>query len=610
MRYNLFNAIKLIHSAAFAWALGSLALAPLEGHAVAAYPYPLEKVQPDGSILTVKIMGDEHCHYLLTDDGKMIAERDGAYYYALPGGNISPMLARNAALRSPEESRLLLGISQPELLEDVRRAAAASPRRQAARRITPQMPSNPIPGLFNHQFPSKGKQRSLVILVEYQDVKFSTNDAARYFHDMLNKEGFSENGCNGSARDFYIEASTGQFQPDFDVYGPVLLKNTRRYYGGNTANGDDEHADEMAIEACRALDDEVDFSVYDSNGDGVIDNVFIFYAGQGEATGGPAESVWPHSYSVFENHDVRLDGVRLATYGCSNELVPRRDAPRDQLFLDVIGTFCHEFGHVMGLPDLYATSYTTAHDPAEWSIMASGSYNNNSCTPPTFSSFERAALGWLEPERMPNGDITMAPLTRENKAYIVPTEDPDEFFLFEMRAAEGWDEYLPGVGLLVWHIDYDKKIWDRNSCNNDKNHQYIDIVESHGSEYSAYRPFDAFPGLDDTMDFSATTKPALVSWSGADLGVSLSNIRLNNDCDEVMFTAVNKHFDGSGIESPVAGKGFSARGRMITAFQAIEIYDPAGMHIASLSAGSSAELPAAGIYIVRSTEGARKIAVF
>jgi len=603
--------------------VAAMLLAPAQADAVKAYPHPIVKVQPDGSEITIRMMGDEYSHYIIADDGAMLTEENGAYYYALPDGSRSTMLAQDALLRSPEAVKLLDGVDREVMISDVKKRSANSRRSRKSdlRRITPQRPGNPIPGLFDHAFPTTGKQHSLVILVEYADVYFRDTKAGEYFTNMLNQPGFSENGCSKSARDFYLEASTGQFDVTFDVYGPIRLSHNRSYYGGNNRWGDDERPEEMVIEACRAIDGQVDFTIYDHNDDGKIDNVFVFYAGEGEATGGPSSSVWPHSWDVSAVQTVRLDNKLLATYGCSNELVPHENS-RNQLYLDAIGTFCHEFGHVMGLPDLYSTDYSSAHDPDAWSIMASGSYNNDGCTPPTFSSFERAALGWLTPEEFPkSGEIKLNPLTRENKAYIVPTESKNEFFLMEMRALDGWDEYLPGNGLLVWHIDYDKKIWDENTCNNDPDHMRVDIVEAHDSELSAFRPFDAFPGLTETMDFGPDTAPALRSWGNADLGVRLAGIEL--DPEEgmyVTFSVTNEHGEdnqgqdpnnpSSSINSAEANVNYVISGRVITAFVPTVVADVQGRVVSRLDAGESADIAEAGVYIIKSSNRAEKKIIF
>ena len=237
-------------------------------------------------------------------------------------------------------------------------------------------------------FPTIGRQKSLVILIQFSDVKFSSIDNPHQFYDdMLNKEGFTwSNGANGSARDFYLQSSNSLFDPDFTVVGPVTLSNKATYYGSDD-EGQDFRMGEAIKEACELVDDEVDFSEYDTNGDGYVDNIYFFYAGGGQADDpNGTELIWPHSAIVEEAWDMKLvyDDKVIGHYACSNEL--RYSAVGD-LQPSGIGTFVHEFGHVLGLVDHYDTSYGYfTFGLGAYDTMASGSYNNNMHTPPLFSA--------------------------------------------------------------------------------------------------------------------------------------------------------------------------------------------------------------------------------
>lgn len=326
-------------------------------------------------------------------------------------------------------------------------------------------------GLFpGSSFPAKGEQKALVILVEFADCEFFTPDANQYFTSLLNAEGCDLDGATGSARDYFVQNSSGIFLPDFDVYGPVTLSQPVKYYGGNDRWGNDEAPHKMIIEACQLLDSEVDFSLYDRDGDGTIDNVFVFYAGRGEATSGGANTVWPHSARITEWEPMTeylFDGVMLDSYACTNEQVGNHTCG--------IGTFCHEFSHVLGLPDLYATSYSTAFTPGDWSLLDSGSYNNGEKTPAGYSIFERYALGWIDPKVITGAEqeITLRNVA-ENDGGIIATARENEFFLLENRQQTGWDTYIPGHGMLVWHVDYRESVWVNNTVNNSQRHQYVE----------------------------------------------------------------------------------------------------------------------------------------
>jgi len=476
--------------------------------------------QPDGTCLQVRIIGDEWSHTYLTADGHpLVTDANGAYRYASidNGGNpmASPMLAANPADRTPQAQKWLDATNPAEIL----RAASAKNQATRAQRTAMRQSSNRSKWLFSEaKFPSKGKQKALVILVEYRDVKFTIADPHDYFNRMLNEPGFADYGGTGSARDYFLHCSTGQFDPEFTLLGPVTLTNDMSFYGGNKANGDDRNPHRMAIEACQQLDAVVDFSEYDRDGDGFIDNVFIFYAGRGEASGGGANTVWPHTWYVTsaEATPYVFDGVTLDRYACSNEW--ENGSP------DGVGTFCHEFSHVLGLPDLYASDYTAAFTPGNWAVMDHGSYNNDGRTPPAYSSFERYALGWIAPRQLTGAaNLTLRDIS-SNTACIIKTPDDNEFYLFENRAQTGWDTYLPGHGMLAWHIHYDSTEWLMNSANNDPNHQHIDLIEADNIQSDETRDGDAFPGTANVTSFADDTTPAMSTWCGATLNLPLTEI--------------------------------------------------------------------------------------
>lgn len=250
-----------------------------------------------------------------------------------------------------------------------------------------------------------------------------------------------------------------------------------------------------------------------------MDNIYIIYAGFGESTGNAsdADCIWPHSHDVqsgynyqkyyypdlaaSEKRDNYYDGLLLNHYACSNELIYTN-------YPDGLGTFCHEFSHVMGLPDLYYTgdSEIPINTPSTWSILDIGCYLNNSRTPPLYSSFERMSLGWMKPKVIDSpAHLTLEPLSDSNSAYLVQTEVDNEFFLFENRQNEGWDSYLAGNGMLVWHIDYDENLWFRNEVNNNRVHQNVDLVEAVSRTGINASANDPFPGGANVTEYTANS---------------------------------------------------------------------------------------------------------
>lgn len=503
------------------WAFGA--------SAVPAKPGLLTMTQADGSEIEVRLVGDEFSHYYLSEDGYLLTTAGRDFYYAdidAEGAPVSSGIrATPAALRPAAATRFLNGLNKEHMISamSLRREAAIASRipvmrSRGATGDEGSLPA-PVPGLLpGSDFPCFGEQKVLVILVNYSDVKMSTSDAHMYFSGLLNEPDFSLNGATGSARDYFEECSKGRFLPEFDVYGPVELPNPRAYYGKNDRYGNDENAWKMVTDACRMLDGEVDFSQYDRNHDGYIDNVFIFYAGKGEATGGGDDTVWPHSWEL-ENAgkgSYKFDGVLVNRYACSNELVGMK--------ADGVGTFVHEFSHVMGLPDLYATNGGFSFTPDAWSVLDYGPYNNDGHTPPLYGAFERCVLGWMTP-----GEIA-GPLTVElspistNTAGIIRTASENEYFLLENRQRTGWDAYLPGHGMLVWHIHYVPSIWDANAVNNSANHQYVDLVEADDIKTRLSRAGDSFPGTAGITEFTDDTSPSMKTWEGESLGLPVTEI--------------------------------------------------------------------------------------
>ncbi|MDE6278101.1 MAG: M6 family metalloprotease domain-containing protein [Muribaculaceae bacterium] len=478
--------------------------------------------QPDGTTVKAELVGDENFHYFLSEDGlPLVQKTDGALHYVKLGINgelvYSPMTAENAVRRSSAAKSFTSGVNREAVAEALYKertqAKAKSPRRTIAQSGM---------GLFSGNFPRKGDIPALVILVEYKDVKFTHPNPAQYFGDMINKEGFNEYGGTGCAREYFLQQSGGLFRPQFEVFGPVTLPETQAYYGGNDYWGNDMCPEDMLVHAAKILDDEIDFSKYDLDNDGRVDNVFIFYAGQGEASYGAANTVWPHSWELSSGGKAfSLDGKILDRYACTNEWEQSRP--------DGVGTFIHEFSHVMGLPDLYNTVNGAVNTPDSWSVMDYGPYNNDGCTPPNYSIYERNAMGWIEPKVLDGPDsVILNEIGESNEGCIILTEKPTEFYLLENRQQKGWDQYIPGHGMLIWHIDFVQSVFDRNVVNNSASHQYVDLVEAGGVANSTNPSTLAtysWPGTRNKTSFTSSTSPALKSWAGKAIDVPITEIK-------------------------------------------------------------------------------------
>ena len=309
-----------------------------------------------------------------------------------------------------------------------------------------------------------GNHRGLVLLVQFQDVKFVTNNPNTTFTNFFNQVGYSHAGMKGSVRDYFKEQSYDQLTIDFDVYGPYTPSKKMAYYGepekdnsGKIINNDLRPAEMVgeAIDAAEAAG--VDFSKYDWDKDGNVDQVFVIYAGYAQSQGADDNTIWPHEWYLSADNEKarRYDNVKIDQYACSSEL--RGDGIDNPGVLDGIGTACHEFSHCMGLPDMYDTSVEgDNYGTSRWDVMCSGSYNEDACVPAGYTSYERWFSRWLTPVEL-NAPVTvtnMKPLAQQGEAYVIYNDAKEkdingEYYLLENRQPVGFDQGLYGHGLLV-----------------------------------------------------------------------------------------------------------------------------------------------------------------
>ena len=472
--------------------------------AIPARPGRTVYVQPDGTRIVIQRHGDEFGHWTTDASGRLVAESPDGYYQPVAGISVE-QIRRNAATR---------------------RAAARQNR--AARRASGHI--------------AVGQKHFLVILVEFSNLEFKKDSGEPHalFDALLNEVGYSFNGGTGSARDYYYDNSHGGFEPIFDVYGPVKLDTTYAYYGKNDWSGNDSRPEDAVIDACRKLDEEIDFSRYDNDGDGEVDLVFMYYAGKGENDGGNSNTIWPHQWEISSaGKSLTLDGKAIDTYACTSEL----DGSGS---LCGIGTACHEFGHAMGLPDLYDTDYDDNGEAGglySYSLMCGGGYNNNGHTPPYVNFEERMFLGWLEEKdylEFGNTGTYTIPSIDENVAYRTFTDKDGEYFIYENRSKTGWDAYLPGEGLIVYHADKSSRqvrlsygsatahdLWynweEYNSINENGSHPcfYIVPAASQSSLNYAYESRMPFP-------YQNVTSYVPKSWNGVEGDITFSGIARSN----------------------------------------------------------------------------------
>ena len=487
--------------------LSVLMLVCLISRAVPADPTPVKVTQPDGTTLTLTLHGDEFFHFTTTIDGYTVMKNtDGYYTYArLESGRLvaSNRIARDPSQRSNADRSALAstpkGLASESMVQNGRKMLGK--RNSVMRRVGSD-------GMMNYD-----GFRGLIILINYTDKKFSMQDANAFYDDMVNTHdftGYTLNGrtvrMTGSVRDYFYDNSSHVFDPHFDIVGPVNVNYSCTSPGGTS------NAEPIFQEALSIVDEDIDFSDYDTDGDGYVDMVFFLVAGlSANYSGNNGNYLWPHMNYLCSAP--MLDGVEFGLYACSTEI-----AGWENYWSDVngIGTFCHEFGHVLGLPDLYDTDYSgsggESRNPGEWSIMAGGSGNNYGRNPVGYSLYERYALGFTQPLVINHtGHYRMQPLDESNLGYRLNTPVDKEFFLIENRQPGKWDRYLPGHGMMIARVDSTNEyIWWANQVNCNPKRMYYELLRAkYNGEDSGSDPF---PGTGGVTSITNVTTPSLQTW--------------------------------------------------------------------------------------------------
>ena len=492
--------------------------------AVPAKPIPFTHTQSDGTTVTLVMRGGEFNHSLMTMDGLTVARNEKGDYCYTAGGSLSTVLAHDQEARGLEEQAFVIAYRDQMKLND------AVPRR-APRRDGEN---------DNPQVPTTGSPHIPIILVNYSDVHFIHTDPVSTFENQFNEKQYS-------CLNYFKAQSRGQFSPQFDILGPVQLSQNRSYYGTNKrvyGQDCDQNLGTMIYEACQGLPDDVDFSQYDNDGNGYVDVVVVLYAGVGEAQAyySVPESVWPCQWTMSESYDwgcsttgpFSIDGVTIEQYAVFNEL---EGSYNSSTAIDGVGTFCHEFGHCLGLPDFYPTNGGNAFGMGSWDVMDNGCYLDNGHRPAGYTSYERHFMGWMDLiDPTPNTQYTLAPLNTDEGTAVKVTNDanPDEYYLLEYRTRTEWDAYLPGEGIMIIHVDYNKTAWDNNTPNNQANHQRMTLIPADNKLYTYNQSGDLWPnGNVDAL--TNTSTPAATVFTGGYMNKPITDMRLAGDRSSASF---------------------------------------------------------------------------
>lgn len=487
----------------------------------------------DGTEVKAQLVGDEFLHYYVSEDGTKYVQDESTGLYRKMTDEVTAQ--RRAA---------------------VRRAQAQGRQKRMLRKA---QASNVF----------QGTKKGLVILAEFTNSKFKSGHDLALYRRIANEVNYSDNNFRGSIKDYFKAQSHGQFELDFDVAGICQLQHPYAYYGKNNSQKEDVKPGEMVAEACLwAHEHGINFSKYDWDGDGEVDQVFVLYAGHGEASYKDANTIWPHMYYLSASDygkPLSLDGVTVDTYACSSELNGDGN-------LDGIGTFCHEFSHCMGFPDLYDTSYAGWFGMGDFDLMCSGSYNGDSKCPAGYSAYEKAECGWLTLKDMTDVEketsiAGVQPMSADGDAYVIKNKGhKDEYYILENRQKTGWDAEIPGSGLMVTYVDYDPYVWAYDIPNtNDVYYDANDVKRT--NDHARLTIFRAGKGTDlygvasdlypygSNNSLTATSSPAATLHNTNSDGSNYMHIDINNiavKSGKASFTLSNRN---AGTDTPVIPSG-------------------------------------------------------
>ena len=477
--------------------------------AVPANKKPVTVKQPNGKFLTLTMKGDERVHWATTiDQYTIIGNNEGTLVYGQlnEDGDLIPskFIASNENERSSEE-RLFLSTLPYDL-------------RYSQKQIKEKISfGNSTKG---EKIVTTGTVNELVILVAFSDKAFTYTQSD--FDNLCNQVGYSANGATGSVRDYYYDNSHGLMTLNISVVGPFILPNTSAYYAGST--GHDRMSD-FVYSALSLADPTVDFSLY-KNGTTSVSNIHFVFAGQAQSSTGNTSEIWPHKSSISSS--IIKDGVGFTTYSCSSE-------KSTSTSMDGIGTMCHEMGHSLGLMDLYDTDYEssggTAETTASWSLMDQGCYNNSGNTPPYLNGWERQIIGWDSPITLTTSSSVTLPCLADSLVSYKIYLDGNESFLCEHRKLKGWDAYLPGSGMIIYHLDQSRidQTFYSNTINIVPTNRGFFIETSTGvltDNNTAYAPF---AGLSGQNYFTNESTPQSKYKNGTLTNKPITHIQYIND---------------------------------------------------------------------------------
>ena len=465
----------------------------------------------DGRIVMVTAYGDEDFDYLLTDEGEVVLEQDNVFHCT--GLTLTDYIA--TLPQGPRKARQRVGSVASALVKPW------------------------------------GVKKIPVILAAFKDKKFTaaqTDAKVKDYYDQFfnGTDIYGSTGNKGSVRQYFIDQSLEQFQPEFTVIGPVQLDENYSYYGGDRGSSKDTLYSAFVRESfSKARTLVEDWTPFDNDGDSKVDMCVIIFAGLGQNytnSYGDKGTIWPKEMPT----SYTFDGVTIA--GCSSSCELRPLAASGGVITDWqtdgVGVVIHEISHAIGLPDLYDTN-NVAFGLDFWSVMDYGMYTRQSKYPVGYTAYEREFMGWQQTETI-EGPRTLhiTCFDKGGKGYkLVNDANPNEYYILDNRQAMGWDWGVcsnRGHGMLVMHVDYNAGSWTGNSVNTNRKHQRLTIIPANNSligsnnatssdEWKSSLLGNPYPGITENHELTNTSTPASLVFTGTYMNKPLVDIEETTD---------------------------------------------------------------------------------
>ena len=424
-------------------------------HAAKASSNIVKVLQPDGTYLNVRTLGDEHCHWSTTTDGILLYQQGRHYFVAnvAEDGSISNsgIIAHEAAQRQESEIAAAKAQNRETFYAEAKKSM------ETGRKLLAETLADGSPAYF----PRTGTPKILVVLVNFADTTFCMPDPVASFNDYFNYMGEGRLPARGnkeernrmSVANYFKKCSNGQFVPQFIVKGPVNLSQPQAYYGADSGNNTDVNINKLFKEAIDSIAPQVDFTEYDNDNNGYVDAVMFVHAGYEQSiSGNSSDCIWAKasgaSLGVYNGKTIYrycIIGERRAT--------PETFANQ----MNGIGICCHEFSHCLGLPDIYPTvtkAQINNQAMEDWDLMDGGEYLVSGFFPTPYTPWEKELMGWKSMEEISEPQlVTLAP----DSAVKVMADDGKQYVILHNMQFEdsvAYDRY--NHGLLIHRIDLRK----------------------------------------------------------------------------------------------------------------------------------------------------------